>query len=150
MKLTSTAFAPGAAIPLQYTCDGSDFSPALEWEGAPRDVQSFALVVDDPDAPRGTWVHWVVYNIPGVAFRLAAKIPREAEHPSGLRQGTNSWGRIGYGGPCPPAGTHHYFFRLYALDATLDLPGGASREQVEQAMAGHVLDSAELMGAYSR
>lgn len=150
MKLTSTAFAPGAAIPMQYTCDGSDFSPDLAWDGAPGDAQSFALIVDDPDAPRGTWTHWVAYNIPGAAFRLAAKIPREAEHPSGLKQGTNSWGRIGYGGPCPPAGTHRYFFRLYALDSTLDLPGGAGREQVEQAMAGRVLDRAELMGTYSR
>jgi Raf kinase inhibitor-like YbhB/YbcL family protein len=150
MKLTSTTFTPGGPIPLPYTCDGSDFSPDLEWDGAPQDTLSFALVVDDPDAPRGTWVHWLAYNIPAPAFRLAAKLPREAEHPSGLKQGTNSWGRIGYGGPCPPSGTHRYFFRLFALDVVLDLPGGATREELEAAMAGHVLDRAELMGTYSR
>jgi hypothetical protein len=150
MKLSTTAFAPGGRIPMQYTCDGSDFSPDLEWEDAPKETLSFTLVVDDPDAPRGAWVHWLAYNIPAPAFRLAAKIAREAEHPSGLKQGTNSWGRIGYGGPCPPAGTHRYFFRLYALDVELDLPGGATRDELEAAMAGHVLDQAELMGTYSR
>lgn len=150
MNLTTTAFAPGGRIPLQYTCDGSDFSPDLEWQDPPQGVESFALIVDDPDAPRGAWVHWLVYNIPAPAFRLAAKLPREAEHPSGLRQGLNSWGRIGYGGPCPPSGAHRYFFRLHALDAVLDLPGGASRDEIEAAMAGHVLARAELMGTYSR
>ncbi|MEW5772711.1 MAG: YbhB/YbcL family Raf kinase inhibitor-like protein [Thermodesulfobacteriota bacterium] len=150
MKLSTTAFTPGGRIPLQYTCDSSDFSPDLEWEDAPQGVESFALIMDDPDAPKGTWVHWLVYNIPAPAFRLAAKIPREAEHASGLKQGANSWGRIGYGGPCPPSGVHRYFFRLYALDTVLDLPGGASRDEVEAAMAGRVLDQAELMGTYSR
>ena len=150
MKLSTTTFAPGGRIPLPCTCDGSDFSPDLEWEGAPAGTLSFALVVDDPDAPGGTWVHWLAYNIPAPAFRLAAKLPREAEHPSGLKQGTNSWGRIGYSGPCPPAGEHRYVFRLHALDAVLDLPGGADRNELEAAMAGHVLDSAELVGTYSR
>jgi len=150
MKLSTTAFTPGGLIPLPYTCDGSDFSPDLEWEDAPAGTRSFALIMDDPDAPRGTWVHWLIYNIPAPAFRLAAKLPREAEHPSGLKQGANSWGRIGYNGPCPPSGTHRYFFRLHALDAELDLPGGADRAALEAAMAGHVLDRAELMGTYSR
>lgn len=150
MKLISPSFDKGAAIPIQYTGDASDFSPALEWEDAPEGTMSFALICDDPDAPAGTWTHWVIYGIPGAAFRLSTKIPAMADHPSGLRQGLNSWGRIGYGGPKPPSGTHRYFFTLYALDCSLDLAPEASREQLEQAMAGHVLGTAQTMGTYSR
>ncbi|BBD08876.1 YbhB/YbcL family Raf kinase inhibitor-like protein [Desulfovibrio ferrophilus] len=150
MKLFSTSFDEGAAIPIQYTCDASDFSPALEWEDAPEGTKTYALICDDPDAPAGTWTHWLIYGIPGIAFRLAAKIPAQAEHPSGLRQGLNSWNRIGYGGPCPPSGTHRYFFTLYALDCDLDLAPEARREELEQAMEGHVLASAQTMGTYTR
>lgn len=150
MKLSSPAFDEGAPIPVIYTCDASDFSPALEWEDAPEGTQSFALICDDPDAPAGTWTHWLIYGIPGPAFRLAAKIPAQADHPSGLRQGLNSWGRIGYGGPCPPSGTHRYFFTLYALDCKLDLEPEASREALEAAMEGHVLTTAQTMGTYKR
>ncbi len=149
MKLTSTAFENGAEIPLPYTCDGSDFSPPLEWEGVPEGAETLAVICDDPDAPAGTWTHWVIYNIPSAAFRLAAKIPAMADHASGLCQGLNSWGRLGYGGPCPPSGRHRYFFTLYALDCVLDVEGGASRAKVEKAMQGHVLASAKLMGTYA-
>jgi Raf kinase inhibitor-like YbhB/YbcL family protein len=151
MKLTSAAFAQGAEIPIKYTCDGSDVSPPLEWDQAPAKTGSFALVCHDPDAPAGQWVHWVAYDIPGPAFRLSEKIAATALLPADMKQGLNSWGHIGYGGPCPPKGRHRYFFRLYALDVeSLGLAPGASREDVEQAMAGHVLAQAELMGAYQR
>jgi Raf kinase inhibitor-like YbhB/YbcL family protein len=150
MDLKSTAFDNGKPIPLQYTCDGSDFSPPLEWSDAPETTESFALIVDDPDAPSGLFTHWLAWNIPGQAFRLASKIPPMAEHGSGLRQGENSFGKLGYGGPCPPKGTHRYFFRLYALDRVLDLAAEAKRADLEQAMAGHVLAEASWMGTYSR
>lgn len=150
MKLWSTSFDEGAAIPIQYTCDASDFSPALEWADAPEGTKGYALVCDDPDAPAGTWTHWVVYGIPGVAFMLAAKMPRMAEHPSGLKQGLNSWGRLGYNGPCPPGGTHRYIFTLYALDTDLDLAPEAEREELERAIEGHVLATAQTMGTYTR
>jgi len=150
MKLFSPAFDEGGPIPIQYTCDASDFSPALEWADAPEAAKTFALICDDPDAPAGTWVHWLIYGIPAPAFRLAAKMPAQAEHPSGLRQGLNSWGRIGYGGPCPPSGTHRYFFTLYALDCVLDLAPEADRQALEAAMEGHILATAQTMGTYKR
>lgn len=150
MNVTSPNFAEGAAIPIQYTCDSSDFSPALEWTGAPENTTSFAVTCEDPDAPAGTWIHWVVYNIPGPAFMLAAKLPRMAEHPSGLRQGLNSWGRLGYNGPCPPSGTHRYIFTVHALDAELDLAPEATFDQLQAAMRGHILDSGRTTGIYSR
>ncbi|MBU1003547.1 MAG: YbhB/YbcL family Raf kinase inhibitor-like protein [Proteobacteria bacterium] len=150
MKLISPSFDEGAAIPIQYTGDASDFSPAMEWDEAPEGTESFALICEDPDAPAGTWTHWLIYGIPGAAFRLSPKMPVMGEHPSGLRQGLNSWGRIGYGGPCPPSGTHRYFFTLYALDSMPDLPPEASRAQLEQAMEGHVLATAQTMGTYTR
>ncbi|RIH89443.1 YbhB/YbcL family Raf kinase inhibitor-like protein [Calidithermus roseus] len=137
--LSSSAFAQGKPIPAKYTCDGLDISPPLAWSDAPRGTQSFALIMDDPDAPAGTWVHWVLFNLPAQTHQLAEKAVQGV-------QGRNSWGRLGYGGPCPPSGTHRYFFRLYALDTLLQLPAGATKEQVLRAMQGHVLAQAELMG----
>ncbi len=148
--LMSSAFAQGESIPRKYTCDGDDISPPLQWEGSPQDTQSFALIADDPDAPMGTWVHWVLYNLPAGARALSEAIPSDAELPDGSRHGQNSWQRLGYGGPCPPSGTHRYFFKLYALDTMLDLAAGASKERLLQAMEGHILAQTELMGVYSR
>lgn len=139
--ITSSAFAQGKPIPAKYTCDGLDISPPLAWSDAPSGTQSFALIMDDPDAPGGTWV---LFNLPAQTHQLAEKAA-----PQGA-QGRNSWGRLGYGGPCPPSGTHRYFFRLHALDTRLRLPAGASKEQVLRAMQGHVLAQAEWMGVYGR
>lgn len=150
MQLMSSSFEEGQPIPIQYTGDSSDFSPALEWKDVPEGVQSFALICDDPDAPAGTWTHWVVYGIPKPVFMLAAKMPRMADHPSGLRQGLNSWGSLGYNGPKPPSGTHRYFFTLYALDVDLDLKPEATREELENAMEGHILATAQTMGTYAK
>ncbi|NJB68590.1 hypothetical protein GGQ74_002263 [Desulfobaculum xiamenense] len=152
MKLTSSSFQEGTRIPIQFTCDASDFSPSLDWEDAPEGTESFAVICDDHDAPAGTWTHWVIYGIPGVAFRLAAKIPRTAEHPSGMRQGVNSFGNIGYNGPCPPEGhgKHDYVFTIYALDTTPDLAPEATRDELLAAMDGHTLATAQLTGHYSR
>ena len=136
---------------MPYTCDGKDISPELAWSGAPDGTKSFALICDDPDAPVGTWVHWVVYNIPSHATGLPKGVPTIKELPDGTRQGINDFHRIGYGGPCPPRGpAHRYFFKLYALDTKLDLPPGATKEQVLEAMKGHVLGEAQLMGKYER
>ncbi len=150
MIVTSPTFAEGGAIPIQYTGDSSDFAPALEWSGAPEATAAFAMTCEDPDAPGGTWIHWVVYNIPGAAYMLAPKLPRMAEHPSGLRQGLNSWGRLGYNGPCPPSGTHRYIFTVHALDTVLDLAPEATFDQLQAAMQGHILDSGRTTGVYGR
>ena len=150
LQLTSSAFSEGGMIPSQYSCDGPDVSPDLSWEGVPAGTVSLALICDDPDAPVGTWVHWVLYNIPPGEAGLAADIAPEANLPNGARHGTNDFGRLGYGGPCPPGGTHRYFFKLYALDTELDLVAGATKAQVEAAMEGHILDQAQLMGKYKR
>ncbi len=149
-ELTSTAFTQGDPIPTKYTCDGQDVSPPLQWKDPPEGTQSFALIYDDPDAPVGTWVHWVLYNLPGSTLSLPEAVPSDADLPDGGRHGQNSWGRPGYGGPCPPGGTHRYFFKLYALDAELDLAAGASKEELLRAMEAHVLASTETMGVYSR
>ena len=149
-ELTSTAFGPGEPIPQKYTCDGEDISPPLQWSDPPQGTQSLALITDDPDAPIGTWVHWVLFNLPAEARGLPEAVPSEAELPDGGRHGKNGWGRLDYGGPCPPSGTHRYFFQLYALDTMLDLDAGAGKKQVLQAMEGHILVQAELMGVYSR
>ena len=149
-ELTSPAFASGEHIPPRYTCDGEDISPPLKWSDPPENTKSFALIADDPDAPVSTWVHWVLYNLPVETRGLPEAVPGEAELADGSRQGQNSWRRLGYGGPCPPGGTHRYFFKLYALKAALDLAVGASKEQVLQAMEGQILAQAELMGRYSR
>jgi len=149
-ELTSTAFGPGESIPGTYTCDGADISPPLQWGDPPQGTQSLVLISDDPDAPMGTWVHWVLFNIPAGARELSEGLPKDAELPDGSRHGQNSWKRSDYGGPCPPSGTHRYFFKLYALDTVLDLSAGASEKQVLRAMEGHILAEAELMGVYSR
>jgi Raf kinase inhibitor-like YbhB/YbcL family protein len=149
-ELKSSAFAFGETIPVKYTCDGEDISPPLAWGNPPRGTQSFALITDDPDAPVGTWDHWVLYNLPADARSLPEAVPSDAELNDGSQNGQNSWRRLGYGGPCPPGGTHRYFFRLYALDTTLDLESGADKKRLLEAMEGHVLAQAELMGVYSR
>lgn len=150
--LSSTAFKDGAPIPGKYTCDGVDLSPALVWSGAPAGTRSFALIADDPDAPGGTWVHWVLYNLPAEVSELPENIAKvESLDLGGARQGRNDFRRPGYGGPCPPPGpAHRYFFKLYALDARLELKPGAQKSAVEAAMEGHVLGTAQLMGTYAR
>ena len=151
MEIISAAFQNGETIPTQYTCSGQDISPALNWSGVPEGTQSFALIVDDPDAPGGTFTHWVIFNIPADTIELGEAIPTSSELPSGALQGRNSFGRIGYDGPCPPPGTpHHYHFVLYALGRALDLPAGASNVQVLNAMQDHILAQAELVGIYKR
>jgi Raf kinase inhibitor-like YbhB/YbcL family protein len=150
LELTSSAFAAGQPIPRSYTCDGADMSPPLQWGAPPAHTQSFALIVDDPDAPLGTWTHWVLYNLPASARELPAGVAAGAERPDGSRQGHNSSNRAGYQGPCPPSGTHRYFFRLYALDTMLNLPAGAKANTLRDAMQGHILAQGELMGTYAR
>ena len=155
MRLTSTAFDEGGLIPPLYTCDDQDISPPLEWEEPPAETQSFAMICDDPDAPGRTWVHWVMYNIPldsrSLAAGLPAGTPGDAVLPDGTQQGQNSWPRTGYGGPCPPSGTHRYIFNLYALDITLDLaPAATDKTALLSAMEGHVLAEIALTGLYER
>ncbi len=152
-SLTSTAFEEGAAIPVKHTCDGADVSPTLAWSGAPQGTASFALIADDPDAPAGTWVHWVLYDLPGTVSRLPENMAKAETLPDlgGALQGRNDFRRTGYGGPCPPPGpAHRYFFKLYALDAKLGLKAGAPKKDVEAAMKGHVLGTVQLMGTYAR
>jgi len=150
-ELKSPDFSTGSSIPLQFTCVGADISPALEWTAAPAHTQSFALVADDPDAPVGTWVHWVLYNLPAGTHSLKQDFPKSEKSHDGTLQGRNDFGKIGYGGPCPPPGKpHRYFFRIYALDANLTLKPGASKKDLESAMQSHVLAEAETMGRFSR
>jgi hypothetical protein len=137
-------------IPRRYTCDGEDVSPPLAWSGVPAAAQSLALVCDDPDAPVGTWIHWLLYNIPADASSLPEAVAPDSTLASGAVNGKNSWGRLGYGGPCPPGGTHRYFFTLYALDSRLSLESGATEAQLQQAMEGHILAEGQLMGRYQR
>ncbi|MFA5810881.1 MAG: YbhB/YbcL family Raf kinase inhibitor-like protein [bacterium] len=150
LELRSSAFTNASPIPSKYTCDGSDLSPPLSWSGAPAGTKSFALIADDPDAPAGTWVHWVAWNIPTATSSLGEAMTKDAQLPDGTKQGVTDFRRPGYGGPCPPSGTHRYFFKLYALDAPLDLPATATKPQLEAAMKGHVLAQTQLMGTYSR
>jgi len=149
-QITSHAFEDGGAIPVRHSCHGEDVSPPLAWTGAPAGTRSLALICDDPDAPVGTWVHWVVYNIPASTTTLPEGIAPDAELSDGSQHGNNSWGRLGYGGPCPPSGTHRYFFKLYALDATLQLAAGSDKKALLKAMEGHILDQAELMGTFTK
>ncbi|HEY47433.1 MAG TPA: YbhB/YbcL family Raf kinase inhibitor-like protein [Anaerolineae bacterium] len=148
--LSSTSFTEGDPIPQRYSCDGEDISPPMQWTDPPEDTVSFALIVDDPDAPVGTWVHWVLYNLPADTRSLTEAFPSDADLPDGSKNGENSWGRLGYGGPCPPGGTHRYFFKLYALDLMLDIAAGATKDQLLQAMEGHILAESDLMGTYTR
>lgn len=151
MQVSSTAFQRGGLIPEQYTADGRNMSPPLTWSGAPENTQSFALICDDPDAPRGIWVHWVIFNIPGTTTRLGESVPIQKELSTGARQGTNDFRRIGYGGPAPPPGKpHRYFFKLYALDTMLDLREGSNKQQLLDAMKGHTLAECNYMGRYER
>ncbi|MBI4021803.1 MAG: YbhB/YbcL family Raf kinase inhibitor-like protein [Candidatus Andersenbacteria bacterium] len=145
MKLTSSAWQENGIIPTKYTCDGDDVSPPLTITGVPAGAQSLAMIVDDPDAPAGDWVHWTAWNIPPSINEIS-----EGSTPAGAVEGATDFGKPGYGGPCPPSGEHRYQFKLYALDGTLDLPASAGKAEVEQAMAGHILGQALLVGRYSR
>ena len=154
LVLTSPAFSSGGAIPRQHSCEGADISPALAWSGAPERTKSFVLIVDDPDAPdpaapKMTWVHWVLYDIPAGASELPEGV-KPGGLPAGTREGLNDWQRTGYGGPCPPIGRHRYFFKLYALDKPLGDVRKPTKAQVEAAMKGHVLAHAELVGTYQK
>jgi Raf kinase inhibitor-like YbhB/YbcL family protein len=151
LKLSSPAFTHNGSIPRQYTCDDADTAPALEWTGAPAGTKSFALIVDDPDAPdpkapKMTYVHWVVYNLPP----STTKLPAGGALPSGTGEGTNDWKRTGYGGPCPPIGRHRYFFKLHALDTRLENLKAPTKAELEAAMRGHILERTELVGTYER
>ncbi len=148
--LTSAAFSEGGSIPRQHTCDGRDISPALSWTGAPEKTRAFALIVDDPDAPRKTWVHWVVFDLPARATDLPEAVPPKEMIASGGSQGVNDFGKIGWGGPCPPSGTHRYVFTIYALDAPLALAARSTKQDVLRAIEGHVLAQAQLIGRYAR
>jgi Raf kinase inhibitor-like YbhB/YbcL family protein len=150
IQLTSEAFTEGEMIPKRYTCDGEDVSPPLKWTRPSPQSASLALICDDPDAPVGTWNHWVLFNIPGSTTELPENVPAKAALEDGSVHGSNSWGRVGYGGPCPPGGTHRYFFKLYALDTRLELTPGAPTSDLREAMAGHILDEGQLMGRYRR
>lgn len=151
ISITSTAFAEGRPIPDKYTCTGSNVSPPLKWDNAPAGVKSFALIADDPDAPMGTWVHWVIYNLPPATTSLAENLPSLPELPDGSKQGVNDFRQPGYGGPCPPPGKpHHYCFKIYALDAMLSLESGASAKGLLKAMDGHILAQGQLVGTYQR
>jgi hypothetical protein len=150
-ELKTTAFAYGGEIPAKYTCSGADLSPALNWNGVSRAARSLALIANDPDAPGGTWTHWLIWNIPTHLTELPEGMPKQEILENGARQGRNDFNRIGYGGPCPPPGkAHRYFFKLYALDIALDLKAGASRSELERAMNGRVLSQSEWMGTYRR
>jgi Raf kinase inhibitor-like YbhB/YbcL family protein len=149
-KLTSRAFTEGQLIPRQYTCDGINISPPLEWSGISKSAKTIAIIADDPDAPAGTWVHWVVYNLPADTIGMVENLPSTDDLKGGGLQGKNDFEKIGYGGPCPPSGTHRYFFKLYALDNELPLKAGATKSEVEKAMSGHVLGQTQLIGTYHR
>jgi hypothetical protein len=151
LELKSPAFLHESKIPPQYTCEGKDVSPHLQWSGVPDGTKSFALISDDPDAPSKTWVHWVIYNIPAESRELPQGFPHDPVLPDGIRQGINDGGEIGYGGPCPPPGRpHRYYFKLYALDCMLEIEGTATKEKLLEAMKGHVLGETSLMGTYER
>jgi hypothetical protein len=151
LEIKSPAFGEGKAIPAKYTCKGDDISPPLGWSDVPEGTKSMALICDDPDAPMGTWVHWVVYNIPPGTGGLKEGIPEQETLPDGTMQGITDFGKIGYGGPCPPpGGPHRYYFKLYALDSGPDLKPGATKKDLLGAMEGHVLEETQLMGTFKR
>lgn len=146
LSLESTTLIHNASIPKQYTCNGENISPALQWHGTPAGTQSYVLIVDDPDAPAGTWVHWLLFNIPATLTRL----DEATKTPAGAISGKNSWDQQGYGGPCPPSGTHRYFFKLYALDSKLTVNSSVNKQDILNAMQNHILDSSELIGLYKQ
>lgn len=150
LQLTSTAFQDSSMIPSKYTCDSTNISPQLKWNGAPENTKSYALIADDPDAPGKTWVHWVMFNIPADTTSLEENYSKEAHLPNGAINGMTDFGSNGYGGPCPPSGTHRYFFKIYALDTMLDLDSSATKPDVLKAMKGHILAEGQLMGKYQR
>ena len=151
MELTTTSFTPGGFIPKRFTCEAADVSPALAWTDPPPGTRSFAIIEDDPDAPSGTFVHWVVYDLPAAYRKLPEALSGNDQMPGGGRQGTNDFSRTGYSGPCPPPGRpHRYFIRLYAVDTILNLRPAATRKELDAAMQGHILAQAELMGRYQR
>ena len=150
IKLTSPAFKEGQAIPRTYTCDGVNVSPPLEWSGVPKTAKTVAIIADDPDAPAGTWVHWVLYNLPAENIGVVENMPATENLAAGGFQGKNDFEKIGYGGPCPPSGTHRYFFKIYALDSELPLIAGATKAELVKAMEGHVVLEGQLMGTYKR
>lgn len=150
INLTSSAFQNQQSIPLKFTCDGDDISPPLHWTTGPSQTKSYALICDDPDAPGGTWVHWVLFNIPADINEIPEEISNEDTLENGAVHGLNDFGKFGYGGPCPPRGTHHYSFRIYAVDTVLDLPGKISKQELIEAMGGHILGVGELIGTYKR
>jgi Raf kinase inhibitor-like YbhB/YbcL family protein len=148
-QLITTAFKSNGSIPKKYACDGTDVSPPLSWNAPPVGTKSLALIVDDPDAPAGTWVHWVLYDLPAETRELAEGTSKDAELRNGARQGQNDFREIGYNGPCPPRGSEHrYFFKLYALDRKVNLKPGATKKDLERAMKGHILANAELVGRF--
>jgi len=150
IKVTSSAFNNGGMIPAKYTCDGSDISPPLQWQPVPESTESIAVICDDPDAPVGTFVHWVLFNLPAQTNELVENIPAAEALPGGGVHGRNDFGRLGYGGPCPPSGTHRYFFKIYALDAKVNLQPGCRKSDLLKAMEGHILGQGQLMGKYKR
>lgn len=150
INVGSAAFTEGGMIPKQFTCDGADISPSLSWSSVPEGTKSIAIIVDDPDAPAGTWVHWLLYNLPPDLKGLPENIPAKETLANGGMQGMTDFRRMGYGGPCPPSGTHRYFFKVYALDSILDLFPGAIKKRLLLAMEGHILAEGELMGKYRR
>jgi Raf kinase inhibitor-like YbhB/YbcL family protein len=151
ITVSSTAFADSATIPKQYTCEGMDMSPPLAWSGVPSAAKTVAMILDDPDAPMGTWTHWIIWNIPASTTSLSEGMPKDATVSGGIRQGRNSWPKTGYGGPCPPPGKpHHYYFTVYTLDTTLSLPDSTNRAQLEAAMKGHILAQGQLLGMYAK
>lgn len=149
-QIKSTAFEHGGNIPKKYTCDGADVSPPLSWTAPPEGTKSLALICDDPDAPMGTWVHWVLFGLLPNTRELPEGVPTQEILPDGSKQGTTDFGRVGYGGPCPPSGTHRYYFKLYALDMEPDLKPGATKQQLLKAIEKHILAQVELMGRYQR
>ncbi len=150
IKIKSTAFEEGGMIPKKYTCDGMDVSPPLTWASVPEGTKSLALICDDPDAPMGTWVHWVLFNLPGDTKELPENIPPQKTLANGVKQGINDFRKIGYGGPCPPGGTHRYYFKLYALGTEINFEAGATKARLLKAMEGHILAEGQLMGKYRR
>lgn len=151
LLIESPSFSEGGTIPVRHTYEGANISPNLHWTNGPEGTKSYALIVDDPDAPVGIWVHWVVYNISEKATSLTEALPAMDTLPNGERQGMNDFGKVGYGGPCPPKGNaHRYYFKLYALDTVLALPARTTKEELEKAMKGHILAEAKLMGKYKR
>lgn len=150
MEIKSPAFKEGESIPAKYTCDNVDISPPLAWSMVPSGTGAFALISDDPDAPAGTYVHWVLFNLPGNLRELSENVPKIETLKNRSSQGRNDFGKIGYGGPCPPGGTHRYYFKLYALDNELDAKPGITKKELLKAMEGHILEQAQLMGRYKR